>query len=261
MNMPAEKIDRWYQIFADAQNDVAEAQAALGAAYYDGSDGFARNIAKAAEWHTLAAKQGHVGSQFALAELYATAEEVLDMAKAAYWYERAAEAGHESARKQLARLKGEEAERRLQRLIAQAKSGEPTSQHALGRFYRKGGKFRNVQLARFWLTKAAEQQHAAAQFELGEMYALEEEVHDLLRARSWYVRAAALGHAKGGERVEIIDLCLKEQAVKAVSPARRSRKQRHSFARLFGSLWNALDAANFVAAYSLMSQLKTRQPG
>lgn len=261
MRMPAEKIDRWCEIFADAQGGVAEAQAALGVAMSHGSDGFVRSLAKAVEWHTLAAKQGHVESQFALAELYDTTEEVRDMAKAAFWYERAAEAGHEPARKQLALLQGEEVERKLQRLALQAEGGDPSSQHALGRFYRKGGKFRSVQLARFWLTKAAEQQYADAQFELGEMYALEEEIHDLLRARAWYAKAAALGHAKGRERVDVIDLCLKEQEASGVSAARRSRKQRHLFARLFGSLWNALDAANFVAAYSLMSQLKTRQPG
>ena len=261
MHMPAEKIDRWYEIFADAQGGVAEAQAALGIALHTGSDGFDRNVGKAIEWLALAAKQGHVESQFALAEMYATAEEVLDMSKAMYWYERASEGGHAPAREKLAQLKGEEVEKKLQRLTFQAEQGDVASQHTLGRFYRKGGRLRNVQLARFWLTKAAEQHHADAQFELGELYALEEEIHDLLRARSWYAKAAALGHAKGAERVEVIDLCLKEQALKSAVTSRRSRKHRHAFSRLLVSLWNALDAANFVAAYSLMAKLKTGQPG
>lgn len=263
MHMPSEKIDRWYEIFADAQDGVAEAQAALGVALHHGCDGFVRNIAKAMEWHTLAANQGYVESQFALAEIYATAAEVLDMSKAAYWYERASDGGHEPAKEKLEQLKGEEVEKKLQRLNLQAETGDPSSQYALGKFYRKGGKFRNVQLARFWLTKAAEQHHPEAQYELGEMYALEEEIHDLLRARSWYAKAAAMGHAKAGERVDVIDLCLKEEAGKSAagSPSRRSRKHRHTFSRLLVSLWNALDAANFVAAYALMTKLKTRQPG
>lgn len=261
MNMPAEKIACWYDIIADAQNGMAEAQAALGVALSHGTDGFVVNIPKALEWHTQAAKQGHVASQFALAEIYATAGEMLDMCKAAYWYERAAEGGYIPAKEKLGQLKEEELGRKLQRLKQQAETGDSGSQYALGKFYRKAGKFRNIQLARSWLTKSAEQNNAEAQYALGELYALEEEIQNLLLARCWYEKAAVVGHEKAGERVEVIDLCLKQETGETLTGnlARCSRKKRHTFSRLLVSLWHALDAANFVVAYSLMAKLKGNQ--
>lgn len=260
MGMPAEKIHEWCTILEQAQHGSAAAQGELAQALWQGKDGFRKNIPKAVEWATAAAVQGDAEYQFTLAELHSSEKEVLDYPKARYWYERAAEQGHQQAAVRLAKVKEEEFARRVAILRQEAEKGNADSQYILGKIYRTDERFRNLRLARFWLSKSAEQSHLEAQFELGELYALTEEEHDLPMARAWYEMAAVQGHAKAKERCVALALLLEKIEMKS-----RKGKSCHvsgtsTYKKLIQAvvtLWHDLDTSNTIGAFFLLSRLRT----
>lgn len=80
-----------------------------------------------------------------------------------------------------------------------AADGDPVAQYEIGRRYAAGtsGLPQDAEQAAFWLTRAAEQGLAPAQYRLGTLYEKGQGVpENPTRARSWYERAAAQGNVK-----------------------------------------------------------------
>lgn len=117
-----------------------------------------RNGGDAARWFTLAAEQGHLPAQQALAGLLADAQ---DWDSAAHWYAQA------------------------------AAQGDPRAAHSLGLLHDRGilGEAARGQAER-WFRQAAVAGFAPAQFALGAILA---EMHNP-EAGLWFARAAKAGH-------------------------------------------------------------------
>lgn len=72
-----------------------------------------------------------------------------------------------------------------------AEQRNPEDQYLTGKIHYLGhGVPKDTQLARFWLTKAAEQQHVQAQFLLGNIYNKDDDLKNHTLAMYWYKQAA-----------------------------------------------------------------------
>ena len=84
-----------------ANQGIAEAQARLGAMYFEGK-GVRQDYSKAAQWLEKAANQGDASAQALLGVMYYSGEGVRqDYAKALEWYTKAANQGDASAQSNL----------------------------------------------------------------------------------------------------------------------------------------------------------------
>ena len=151
-----------------AKTGDAEAQNALGEAYYDGK-GVTGNLTEAVKWYTKAAEQGNVKAQYKLGVCYHYGYGVEKYnTEAEKWLTKAAEQGYAEA------------------------------QDFLGYYYET---FRNYTEAIMWYTKAAEQGLLMAQCDLGLCYKSYYKYgdgvkKDLDEAIKWYTKAADQGYAK-----------------------------------------------------------------
>lgn len=145
-----------------AKSGEAEAQNALGEAYYDGK-GVTENLPEAVKWYTRAAEQGNADAQNSLGYCYEFGEGVdyQNDVKAAKWYTKAAE------------------------------QGLPIAQCNLGICYENGdGVEKNLEEAIKWYTKAADQGYAKAQYYLGKAYDEGKGVaKNDSEAMNWYLKA------------------------------------------------------------------------
>lgn len=145
-----------------AKSGEAEAQNALGEAYYDGK-GVTENLPEAVKWFTRAAEQGNADAQNSLGYCYEFGEGVdyQNDVKAAKWYTKAAE------------------------------QGLPIAQCNLGICYENGdGVEKNLEEAIKWYTKAADQGYAKAQYYLGKAYDEGKGVaKNDSEAMNWYLKA------------------------------------------------------------------------
>ena len=156
-----------------AQSGDAAAQSDLAYEYYEQG-----NHAKAFEWFTKAAHQGHANAQYALGVLYKNGQGVhQDYQKAVEWYTKAANQGNADA------------------------------QHGLGVLYEKGqGVRQDYQKAVEWYTKAANQGHADAQKNLGWMYYNGHGVRqDKSTAKRYYRQACDHGEQLGCDNYRILN--------------------------------------------------------
>jgi TPR repeat protein len=82
-------------------------------------------------------------------------------------------------------------------LLNKAQMGDVSAQAALGSLYHHGkGVAQNLDLAKFWWEKAAEQGHTVAQFNLGLMYYKGQGVRqNFEQSVYWWHEAAVRGHA------------------------------------------------------------------
>ena len=87
---------------------------------------------------------------------------------------------------------------RMEKLLSEAKLGNPTAQVGLGMIYQNGfGVEPNEELACHWYSKAAEQGDDDAQALLGLMYEIGTGVEkDLEKAKRWYGLSAEQGNAE-----------------------------------------------------------------
>jgi hypothetical protein len=149
---------------------------------------------KAIEWLRIAARSGHVYSQFELGEIYRFGRGVeVDIEEARKWYVMAAEIG------------SPEAERAMEDLgmtpdvdLAKAEKGDAESQYDMGMWYLMAeGAERDLSLAHDWLLKSALNGNLDAMCEVGLLYyaglGVEE---DLVLAKHFWQRAADLGHSE-----------------------------------------------------------------
>jgi len=151
----------------DAERGNANAQLALGDAYYDGN-GVEKNEKMAAKWYQKAATLGHREARYNLGRMYENGEGIKkDAVKAAKWYQKAALRGCEE------------------------------SQFNLGNLYENGeGVTKDAVEAVKWYRKAALQEHMAAQYNLGVMYQRGVEIEkNEVEAMRWYQKAAINGNA------------------------------------------------------------------
>lgn len=135
--------DSEISIRTKAAKGEKEAQYRLAIWYDNGlKDGVPKNHEKSAYWYSKAADQGHVKSQYSLAEKYLSGDGVIqDLNKAIYWH------------------------------MKSASQGYSPSQRALSSIYmNKDSNFYNSQKALYWMTKAAETGNGTAQFILGKWY-------------------------------------------------------------------------------------------
>ncbi len=162
---------RW--IAAAIEHGTPDEQSSLAGAYY-----VEQNFVEAARWFRRAAEQGHVRSQYNLGTMYLHGQGVeKDSAEATQWFVRADKQGHEDAQHALTVIQRE----------VNAEKGDADAQFELGvvsyveREFPKALKF---------LSDAAQQGHAQAQFNLAVMFQRGEgTVPDLNEALRWFQMA------------------------------------------------------------------------
>lgn len=187
--------------------DSIDAQYTLAMKYLKG-EGVARDLAVALQWLRAAAGGGHVDAEYQLGLLYRDGIGVpKDLARALRWLQVAAVAGHEKAQTAYSELHRAQLVRESGSLRAAAKGGDAAAQYTLGQHYLAGKAplVVNPAQAVVWLTRAAERQHAGAQYEIGTFYRDGTHVaRDPVLARKWLGKAAAQGHVKAKVAVQDI---------------------------------------------------------
>ena len=161
-----------------AKSGEAEAQNALGEAYYDGK-GVTENLTEAVKWFTKAAEQENAKAEYNLGNCYyyGNGVQYRDRGEAVKWYTRAAEQGNADAQTDLGYCYefGEGVDKNLKEAVKwytkAAEQGLPLAQCNLGACYKNGDWVeKNLEEAVKWYTKAANQGYAKAQYYLGKAY-------------------------------------------------------------------------------------------
>lgn len=180
-----------------AKSGEAEAQNALGEAYYDGK-GVTENLTEAVKWYKKAAFQENAKAQNNLGICYYYGNGVEeDRKEALKWYTRAAEQGNADAQNSLGYSYeyGEGVDKNLKEAVKwytkAAEQGQPLAQCNLGICYEYGnGVEKNLEETIKWYTKAANQEYAKAQYLLGKAYDKGEGVaKNDSEAMKWYLKA------------------------------------------------------------------------
>lgn len=181
-----------------AKSGEAEAQNALGEAYYEGK-GVTENLTEAVKWYKKAAFQENAKAQYNLGTCYDYGYGVQyeDRKEAVKWYTRAAEQGNADAQNSLGYCYefGEGVEKNLKEAVKwytkAAEQGLPIAQCNLGVCYKNGdGVEKNLEEAIKWYTKAANQEYAKAQYLLGKAYDEGQGVaKNDSEAMKWYLKA------------------------------------------------------------------------
>lgn len=181
-----------------AKSGEAEAQNALGEAYYDGK-GVTENLTEAVKWFTKAAEQENAKAQYNLGicYYYGYGVQYRDRREAVKWYTRAAEQGNADAQNDLGYCYefGEGVDKNLKEAVKwytkAAEQGLPMAQCNLGVCYKYGnGVEKNFEEAVKWYTKAANQEYARAQYNLALSYDKGEGVaKNDSEAMKWYLKA------------------------------------------------------------------------
>ena len=180
------------------------AQYALGKKYRDGQ-GVERNIQKAVELFTLAAKQGNSFAAFALGKMFLSNDASLprDEAAALIWITYASERGNQFAQCYLGKLllKGadgipQDTNAALRWLRASVDQGNVYAEYALAMAYLKGKRVPKDALKALELLRhASSQDHQFAQYQLGKMLLQGEEAHkDVAAAVHWLTVSAMHGN-------------------------------------------------------------------
>lgn len=181
-----------------AKSGEAEAQNALGEAYYDGK-GVTENLTEAVKWFTKAAEQENAKAEYNLGNCYyyGNGVQYRDREEAVKWYTKAAEHGNADAQNDLGYCYkfGEGVDRNLKKAVEwytkAAEQGLPMAQCNLGICYKNGdGVEKNLEETVKWYTKAANQEYARAQYLLGKAYDNGKGVaKNDSEAMKWYLKA------------------------------------------------------------------------
>lgn len=180
------------------------AQYALGKKYRDGQ-GVERNIQKAVELFTLAAKQGNSFAAFALGKMYLSDDPALsrNVAAALKWITNAAEHGNQFAQYYLGKLllKGtddisQDTNSALRWLLASVEQGNVHAEYALAMAYLKGESVPKDSLKAMELLKrVSSREHQFAQYQLGKLLLQGEDVpKDVVAAVHWLTASAMHGN-------------------------------------------------------------------
>src|SRR6266542_6442422 len=172
VRLPAQQSEADRKLFeeikAKAETGDAQSQYELGAAFFFGNFGVAKDEVEALKWWRKAADQNHATAQHILGLCYDMGRGVVkDEMEAVKWYRKAAQQSYAMA------------------------------QYILGLCYAKGeGVAKDEMEAVKWFRKAAEQNDAGAQYDLGVCYANGQGVaKDDVEAVKWYRKAAEQNNA------------------------------------------------------------------
>ena len=178
-----------------AKSGEAEAQNALGEAYYDGK-GVTENLTEAVKWFTKAAEQENVKAEYNLGNCYyyGYGVQYKDYGEAVKWYTKAAEQGNAEAQNSLGyyyEIDELNPKKAVEWYTKAAEQGLPIAQCNLGICYEYGKWVeKNLEEAVKWYTKAANQEYAQAQYLLGKAYDKGEGVaKNDSEAMKWYLKA------------------------------------------------------------------------
>lgn len=177
-----------------AKTGDAEAQNALGDAYYDGK-GVTENLTEAVKWYKKAAFQENAKAQYNLGVCYYYGYGVEKYkGEAQKWLTKAAEQGYAEAQNFLGYYYEYDERYDTKAIVWYTKAAEqglPMAQCNLGVCYENGnGVKKDLEEAIKWYTKAADQGYAKAQYYLGKAY---EEGKGVAKndseAMKWYLKA------------------------------------------------------------------------
>lgn len=177
-----------------AKSGEAEAQNALGEAYYDGK-GVTENLTEAVKWFTKAAEQENAKAENNLGNCYYYGYGVYkDYGEAVKWYTKAAEQGNAEAQNSLGyyyEIDELSPKKAVEWYTKAAEQGLLMAQCNLGICYENGdGVEKNLEETVKWYTKAANQEYAKAQYLLGKAYDKGEGVaKNDSEAMKWYLKA------------------------------------------------------------------------
>ena len=176
-----------------AKSGEAEAQNALGEAYYDGK-GVTENLPEAVKWFTRAAEQENAKAEYNLGNCYYYGYGVYQYyGEAEKWYTKAAEQGYAEAQNSLGYYYEENhnPKKAVEWYTKAAEQGLPIAQCNLGVCYKYGnGVEKNLEETIKWYTKAANQGYAKAQYYLALSYDKGEGVaKNDSEAMKWYLKA------------------------------------------------------------------------
>ena len=176
-----------------AKSGEAEAQNALGEAYYDGK-GVTENLPEAVKWFTKAAEQENAKAEYNLGNCYYYGYGVYQYyGEAEKWYTKAAEQGYAEAQNSLGYYYEENhnPKKAVEWYTKAAEQGLPIAQCNLRVCYKYGnGVEKNLEETIKWYTKAANQGYAKAQYYLALSYDKGEGVaKNDSEAMKWYLKA------------------------------------------------------------------------
>ena len=177
-----------------AKSGEAEAQNALGEAYYDGK-GVTENLTEAVKWYKKAAEQENAKAQYNLGNCYYYGYGVYEnYGEAEKWYTKAAEQGCAEAQNSLGyyyEINDLNPKKAVKWYTKAAEQGLPRAQCNLGVCYENGnGVEKNLEEAVKLYTKAANQGYARAQYYLALSYDNGKGVaNNDSEAMKWYLKA------------------------------------------------------------------------
>ena len=177
-----------------AKSGEAEAQNALGEAYYDGK-GVTENLTEAVKWFTKAAEQENAKAEYNLGNCYYYGYGVYEnYGEAEKWYTKAAEQGCAEAQNSLGyyyEINDLNPKKAVKWYTKAAEQGLPRAQCNLGVCYENGnGVEKNLEEAVKLYTKAANQGYARAQYYLALSYDNGKGVaKNDSEAMKWYLKA------------------------------------------------------------------------
>lgn len=161
----------WYSMATD-QGDRS-AMYNLGRCYQNGT-GVPKDIEKAFEWYTQAAKQEHADAQYELSCIYLNRE---DRETELHWLRLAADNGSDKAMTRLGYYYGigeiveKDLNRAFQLYIKAAEKGNKIAQYDVGLYYQNGYSVeKNTEKAIEWYTRSAKQEYSDAQYKLSCIY-------------------------------------------------------------------------------------------
>ncbi|KAF9309972.1 hypothetical protein BGZ91_007229, partial [Linnemannia elongata] len=186
-----------------ASHGDRDAQVALGDMYSDG-EGVAQDYQEAMDWYLMAAKQGHIYSQYNVGLYYNYGRGVpQDYAQAMKWFLKAANQGNGYAQYSIGLLYHyglgvpQDYVQAMEWYLKAANQGHMDSQYIVGLLYSTGeGVPQDYAQAMGWYLKAANQGHAVSQYNVGCFYRHGQGVpRDYAQAMEWYLKAADQGHS------------------------------------------------------------------
>jgi TonB family protein len=216
------------------------------------------------ELFRAAARRGHAGAQFALAQGYFNGNGVpQDYVQAAHWFRQAADQGLAEAQSNLGDLY-----RMGDKGVAQdfvesfkwyrkaAEQGHALSQSNVGAFYERGiGVGADGVEAVKWYTRAAEQGFPLAQYNLGLVYADGKSVAaDAVEAHKWLNLAAA----RGGPENQQAFAATRDKVGQTLTPAQMADAQRR--AREWLDAFERRSAGAATAPSSVPAQVPAAEP-
>ena len=194
---------KWWRRAAEQGN--ANAQLKLGECYYNGN-GVNKDYAEAVKWYRRAAEQGYVRSQLKLGNCYYNGEGVnKDYAEAAKWYSKVAEQGNKDAVERLRKI-AEQGDVNAQYALGNCYyngNGVNKDEAEAAKWYSEAAKQGNKDAVER-LRKIAEHgnlEYDEAQYKLGCLLLKEGQVEE---AKAWLRKAAQQSYSEARHRLDDI---------------------------------------------------------